>query len=151
MIKVTLELTGNEQALKQIAAIKKTLSGFKPEMEKAGEYLIDFLINDVFNSEGGAFGEKWARLSYPYSYYKSKKWGSAGVLIASGKMRSGWKLYTAADNLVVKIEDAPYATYHQEGTEKMPQRKLLKFDDIRLRKIRDIIIDSLNRRINTAL
>lgn len=156
MITVTVEIKGKDEAINSLDKIKNLLGDFKPEMKAVGDYLLDFFTNDVFDSQGSAIGSQWEPLSEPYSTYKAKMWGAGRILIASGKMRASYKLYTGSDYLIVRNEALNrygdyYARYHQDGTEKMPQRQLMKFDATRGSKIADMIVTSLNKRIANVL
>lgn len=72
-------------------------------------------------------GKKFAPLSPRYAITKNLLYGNQPILIASGKMinairgHQGWKQRITKDNLFMEI-DLPYASYHQDGTSKMPQR-----------------------------
>lgn len=150
MLTTTIEITGNDRALNQLGNLKKVFTDFSPETKLAGDYFLDFLINEVFNSEGSTYGARWSPLTPQYATQKAKRWGNAGILIASGAMKRSWKLETARDYFQVTNE-APYSIYHQDGTSKMPQRVLLKFDNNRMQKIVDIIVASLNKRVRGAM
>lgn len=71
-----------------------------------------------------ASGNPVAPLSEPYRTYKERKYGKRAIRVASGKMQSTYDSVVSSDRLTESIS-SNYAQYHQQGTRKMPQRKLL--------------------------
>lgn len=71
-----------------------------------------------------ATGKPVAKLSEPYAKIKKKRWGKRSIRVASGKMQASYDSEVIGNKLIESI-DSPIAIYHQEGTSKMPQRKLL--------------------------
>jgi hypothetical protein len=72
-------------------------------------------------------GKRFTPLSKKYAVRKKMLYGSQPILIASGKLinavrgNEGWKQKITKDSLSMEI-DLPYASYHQDGTNRMPQR-----------------------------
>lgn len=66
-------------------------------------------------------GSKWAPLKFSTIFRK----GSSTILVDKGRMRN--TLITATTASTVTISSAaPYAQYHQSGTRRMPQRKVIE-------------------------
>lgn len=151
MLNISVTIT-NDHAIDQLAHLKTLLNNFQPEYQAVGNWWVDFLKGEVFDSQGQVYGRGWARLSPAYAQYKASRWGGAGILIASGALRAGWNMYITADYLTVKNEAVSaqgdyYGAFHQDGTKYMPARPLLKVDAGRSTTIKDLIVNSINKRI----
>lgn len=152
MFYVNVQITGKDQALNQLQNLKDILNNFAPEMQKLGDYLLNFFTNDVFESQGNAIGHGWQELSMPYAYRKTLRWGPQITLVASGQMRAGYRMYTTTDSVMIQNEAVSkdgeyYARRHQDGSGFLPQRMLMDFDDNLLKQIAQMLVDSLNQRI----
>src|SRR5690348_6516532 len=104
MISVSIDVTGLQEAIASIDRLKEVVTDYSQETQEIGEYLLAFFVGDVFESEGSVYGDSWAALSEPYASYKAKKYGDQKILVATGKMQTGYKLYTSTDMLTVKNE-----------------------------------------------
>jgi len=71
-----------------------------------------------------ASGKKVAPLSEPYRTNKKKKYGQRAIRVASGNMQASYDSVVSGNKLVESMS-SEIAIFHQEGTSKMPQRKLL--------------------------
>src|SRR5690349_17068240 len=116
------ELTGN---LDKLRSVIKT--GLKPELEKAGQWYMDFLQNDVFGTEGGVYGASWQPINQRYAKRKAQKYPGRGVLERTGKLKRSWKLqatsnYALISNYAKNENGDLYGIYHQEGTSRLPKR-----------------------------
>jgi hypothetical protein len=56
MIKVQISLTGVQEFEGSLDRIRDVVSDFIPELRDIGEWYIDFVQNDVFETEGGVYG-----------------------------------------------------------------------------------------------
>lgn len=85
-------------------------------------------------------GVRMAKLSPKYKKAKEKKYGTQPILIASGDLikairgGSGWEQVIEPKSLEMGI-DLDYASYHQDGTAKMPQRNYFLTRDGTLNKM----------------
>jgi len=154
MLEIQVVVTGKDQALSQVQHLKNIFENLGNVYQEVGEWWIKFLTGEVFTSEGAVYGRRWAQLNENYAFYKATKFGMVGILIASGAMQNGWNMYTGADYLQVKNEAQNdrgdyYAAFHQEGTTRMPKRELLVVDSGRATTIRDLIVNNINRQLNS--
>lgn len=149
MIRMEISLTGVKELNANLDRISDVISDFSPELRDIGEWYLQFLQNDVFSSGGSAYGEPWAALSAKYDMAKSKKYPGRGVLEASGKMRTSWKLYTSSHYALIE-NTTDYAIYHQEGTSRLPQRTIVKLDQQRQDTIMDMFKEGVLKRIQDA-
>ena len=85
-------------------------------------------------------GKKFAPLSPAYKARKIKKWGRKAILVASGKMLGaltggpGWSHKISKKTLDIEL-NIHYASYHQDGTSKMPQRNFFMTKEGTLNKL----------------
>lgn len=101
---------------------------------EAGDEAFRVEMNQQFRTEGEYFlGKKWAPLSPAYAARKPTPPPPFGILYRSGEL---WKSLTDEsheDHVKVITPTSgtygtaiPYAKYHQQGTPKMPQRKVIE-------------------------
>ena len=145
-----IELTGVKEFEENLDRIHGVIQSFEPELRDIGEWYIGFLTNDVFETEGGVYHDHWASLSPDYAERKAGHYPGRGVLEASGFMRTHWKLYTTSQYALIENE-ADYAIYHQEGTDKMPQRMIVKLDRERQDTIYEKFKEGILKRIQDAV
>jgi hypothetical protein len=88
MVQMNITLSGItklENNLEQLRSVIKT--GLKPELQKAGQWYMDFLQNDVFGTEGGVYGKSWQPINQKYAKKKAQKYPGHGVLERTGKLK----------------------------------------------------------------
>ena len=156
MIQMKISLSGIEELEGNLERIKDVVHDFTPELREIGEWYLGFIQNDVFETVGGVIGESWSGLNPRYAESKAERYPGRGVLEASGKMRTGWKVYTAShyaliENLAQNEDGEYYATYHQEGTGRLPQRMFVKFDQERKDTIVEMFKEGILKRIQRAV
>ncbi len=155
MINMQISLSRIEELEGNLERIKDVVHDFTPELREIGEWYMGFIQNDVFETEGGVIGESWSNLNPRYAKTKAERYPGRGVLEASGKMRSSWKLYTTThyaliENFAQGEDGEYYAKHHQEGTGRLPQRMFVKFDEERKNTIVDIFKEGILKRIQRA-
>ena len=91
-------------------------------------------IEEAFSSRGVSVGG-WAPLDPLYAKYKRRKYPGRPLLVRTGEMkealtRKGHRefVFNRRSNMLVLGSDNPIAPYHQEGTERMPDRPLFLND-----------------------
>lgn len=151
-----ITLTGLDTALSSMQKRQSLLKQMTKEtLRDIGEWYIDFLQNDVWETEGAVFGENWTPLNPDYALQKSKKYPGRGVLEASGKLRNSWRLYTTSqyaliENTAQSEDGTYYAIYHQQGTNRLPKRVIAKIDEQRKNKIYQMFSEGITRRFESA-
>lgn len=83
-----------------------------------------------FATEGAYGGEKWAPLA-PSTL--ARKDPGKGILVDSGRLRASLTQETAPDSIRALLPQSlhwgssvPYGVFHQKGTSRMPQRRVVK-------------------------
>lgn len=134
MIKIEINRDQVDRLLKQYGSklrnLEKPLAGF-------GNY---FLVETEkqFVTETDPEGNKWADLA-PSTLAQKRRLGYPDdILTRTGKMRKSAIAIASAKTLVITMR-SEYAIYHQEGTSKMPQRKILGMNDKRREKLARLI------------
>lgn len=151
MAYVIVEVKGLNEILQQLRAFADATRNLQEIRQKVGQYVLDFLTNDVFESEGKVFGHGWPELSMPYAYRKYLKYGPQLTLIATGKMRASNVLYTTGEMITIKNnaqneKGEYYAAKHQYGVG-VPQRILYDLGEEQKDRIGAIIMEGIERRI----
>lgn len=150
MLQLKISLKNLDKVLNQLDATGEVLNDLFPEMEKVGNYLVDFFSNAVFETEGGIIDESWAELSDKYEKWKNDHYPGRGVLERTGELRQGFEALPTSTYCVIQ-NDKDYGIFHEYGTDRMPARVFLKLDQERSTIIRDMIVESLNDRVAEAI
>lgn len=83
-----------------------------------------------FASQGAASGKPWMPLDNEYARWKLANHGALPILVVSGTLKDSLTRLRGAPNEIDKKSavfgtNVPYAKFHQSGTSKMPQRKVV--------------------------
>lgn len=114
------------------------------------------VVKDQFAAEGQGKSGKWKPLSSKYAAVKSKRYGNAPILQASGRL---YKSMTAAGGEAIVDKQpqemtlgstVPYGKYHQGGTNRMPKRPIIDFTDAQEKQIFAPIGKKLRQLIDNA-
>lgn len=144
-IKVTVK--GSQRAIDKLRSLGKL--DFSNSLDLIGKYMTDFYGRQVFDTEGSIIGENWSPLNPQYEFAKRTKYPGAGILVASGKLRSSFRYFHTSTKLLFD-NPTEYAMVHQKGypPKNIPQRKFFKVDAERTRRIAEILRKDLERKIN---
>lgn len=141
MIKVFLDLQPTFRFLKKLQARLKNQSIL---MDEIGDYW-EGRVLEGFRKETDPYGKKWKPLSPATIAAKERKNYPRNILVASGNMKR--KLKITVKRKSVRIQIGFPSRFHQRGTPRIPQRKIIPENQIPkrdLRNIQDIIIDYLD-------
>lgn len=135
MLSVKVTIRGTEEELAKLHKLGDKLTNFESAMAKIGDEVKSYYVNDVFDSRGGAIGQKWVALSPVYKSWKLKHYrnGSAN-LIATGTMHDSFKDDSDRNSATIS-NDTTYFQYHQLGTRRMPARPVFVIN----KAVRDIV------------
>jgi phage virion morphogenesis protein len=119
MVSVSVEIQGDKEFFAKLDRLIAKASDLSPVMQETGEYML-LQLREGFESESDPYGAAWAPLAA--STLRQKK--GTSILNDTGTMM-GTLAYVAGGNQVEAGVNTFYAKYHQFGTVKMPQRKIV--------------------------
>lgn len=125
---VTTNLT---EVLRKVDEFTGAVQSFDIANRQAAIQLYSFTIRN-YEAQGGLIGG-WAPLKPATVKAKLKKGYSPKILLRTGTMRQNFAQFSTKDEAGVGNRIS-YSIYHQEGTSRMPQRRLLPNDE-EMRKI----------------
>ena len=139
MVNLEFQIEGQIELHRRIGRLATTVGDWTGTFSNVGKYLKGFFKDDVFNSEGAVFNEKW--VSGPY-YNRLQR---------TGKMRNSF-IYQSAKDYVLVTNTAPYFKYHQSRLprKKLPRRIMMKLDETRKQKIIKFFHTELINKANKA-
>lgn len=149
-LKVSVTIVGDKETLKMLQDFGNSLGNWRSAFYLAGVYLVDIYTNKVFDTDGGFLGERWQDLNPVYELKKAKQYSGKGILEASGDLRQGFEKRVGDDELVIE-NWVPWGIFHQDGTKRLPQRKLVELNDTIRGKIIDIFANELKNKIVAAI
>ena len=134
MIKIEISRDQVDRLLKRYGSklrnLEKPLTGF-------GNYFVSE-TEKQFVTETDPDENRWADLA-PSTLAEKRRLGYPDdILTRTGKMRKSVNAIATSKALAIKIQ-SEYAIYHQEGTSKMPQRKILGMNDKRRERLAKLI------------
>lgn len=120
-----------KEVVKKLEELSKKVSDLKPLLRVCRRVLLND-IDENFETEGKASGDKWQELNEDYLEYKQKKKAVDKILQFGGDLRT--KLSDSVTDRSLIIGSAlEYAAIHNFGMEnKMPKREFMRFSDYQL-------------------
>lgn len=132
--RLSMSVAGEEQLARGFSRIADEFSDYSEPFGQVVDLLKE-VERKQFESEGSYGGVGWQPLSPRYAAYKEARYGSKPIMVISGLLKES----LTGDNpyYFEKIEPlrltfgstVPYGIYHQTGTSKMPQRKLINLNE----------------------
>lgn len=126
----TATIQGDKQVIKLLRDLKGKVKDMAPVWVQIGDIVSDEMTQ-AFDSQGvSANGVPWAPLSPPYLRWKLRHGFDPRVLHQTGAMRNSFtsrpmSIEKYARHQATFGSDDPKAAFHQFGTSKMPQRRIL--------------------------
>ncbi len=123
-------IEGEKELSRKLIGLSSDLKDLREPFQSSADYLRTVFSKDVFDTQGGAIGEQWKRLS-PYTVSQKARRGYPDTpLIGSGRMRESFKTIVSSDQAVI-YNDAQYFKYHQSKAPrtKIPRRVMMKLHD----------------------
>jgi phage gpG-like protein len=123
-------IEGDTQLSRRLIGLEGALSDYRRPFGDAANYLKTTFSRDVFDTQGGAIGERWTRLS-PYTVaQKARKGYPSTPLIGTGSMRNSFQTIVSSDQAVV-YNTAAYFKFHQSKAPRknLPRRVMMKLAD----------------------
>jgi phage gpG-like protein len=124
---ISWQLEGEQQLLRNLRIKADRVKDWTPAFKKVSEELKNTFANDVFQSRGGAIGEKWPKLSPQYLAAKTRAGYPEQPLVRTGAMQKSFKTLFKADMAAV-WNTAAYFKYHQSKLprNRLPRRAMMK-------------------------
>lgn len=148
MINIQITVSGSTEVIKKLQAFEVELNDWHDVFNNVGDYLMDVYSRQVFSTEGGILGDRWADLSPAYELWKAKRYAGRGILEASGRLKGGFQKRIGSQDMEIK-NTTPYAVYHQstEPRSKIPRRPIIGMSgDIESKVIR-YFVDGISGKI----
>lgn len=123
---IRLETYGIAEAERALVKMIALLTDLRPFWPRLVPLFIGWM-REQFDTEGDWGGGHWAPLSPDYAAWKTAHYPGRGILYATGDLRrsaSNPARFVSPMMMSLTITD-PKAGYHQEGTERMPARKII--------------------------
>lgn len=146
----TIRVKGGEDIQNKLNKMSSAVADMRTPLQTAGKYLVEFYQNEVFLSQGGVYGTPWASLKDNTLVQKarSSKLGAGvsprSILQFTGNLRRSFQLQTTPTYLRIN-NTADYFKYLQDGTGRMPARRIMMLDNSRKKAITQIITGYLNK------
>lgn len=146
-LKITLDDTEVRKKLNQLA---DDLKDFKEPFKQAGDELLDYFGNKVFDSQGKEAGEPWRALSATtlkmrearIGHYKKPPITTNKILIWTGALKKGFDKTVERTRLTI-FNTVDYFKYHQKAGGRPPQRKMLTINS----KVIETVVNAINEYI----
>jgi len=135
----------DEKVRARLDKIMKGTADFSEPLKKCGKEAI-FITGRNFDSRGQDFGG-WQPLSPITIAAKIKLGFPLAPLVATGEMKRSFKVLERNKTRVVIGNQTKYYPYHQVGTGKIPQRRMLGASD----KVKDMVLKTFTEHIKKLL
>jgi len=133
---ISIELDGR-QTKAILKRYKSRVRNLEPPLRGWGNYM-EQETERQFATETDPDGVRWAALA-PSTLAQKRRLGYPdSILTRTGKMRNSVVAIADARSVLIGV-DVPYAIFHQQGTRKMPQRRILGMNDQREQKLKKLI------------
>lgn len=148
MARTVVTISGDEELRRRLNRVVAQVGNLTDPMKDIGKYMTDFFAGEVFASQGRVIGEPWAPLSDSYARWKAKRFPGRPPLIQRGTMQKAFKSRPGRMSVLLYNDDEKFPT-HQEGTLRVPARVMMKVDEKRRQRARDILADHIERAITS--
>ena len=145
-MQITISVTGISKTKEQLNAVRNVMQDLSREFESLGADLTQFYSDKPFVTQGGIFGQPWARLNAKYEVQKAKKYPGRNTLVRTRTMQQSFR-YDAGSQLLRIYNTAPYFMKHQLGIG-VPQRAIFVIDSTRKKFIQDRLQGLIGDRLN---
>lgn len=144
---ITLDDT---QVTKKLNQLANDLKNYNVPFTQAGDELLDYFGNKVFDSQGKESGEPWRALSpatlkmrqAKFGHYRKPPIATDKILIWTGALKRGF--FKTVQNTRLTIGNTvDYFKYHQKAGGNPPQRKMLTINS----KVIKTVVNAINEYI----
>lgn len=134
MIDLTFEVSGDKQLVRSLSRFGDDLKDMRPAFNEIIK-LFQRIEKKQFDSEGSHGSGGWPDLNATYALWKSKNFPGKPILQRTQRLVFSLVKDTQDTVKVMKPMEfrmgtkVPYAIYHQEGTGRMPKRKVIDLSE----------------------
>lgn len=141
-----LDVDGADETAFAVSRFSDSIQDYRPAWEEVGDHL-KTVVERRFDSQGPG----WAPLSPTYASWKAARYPGAPILVRTGALRGSMGSVNRAGPMSLEWGTAVrYAVFHQRGTRKMPQRKVIHLEPDDARYIHRIMSRYINRKAREA-
>lgn len=146
----TIEVVNPDEVKTFFVRIKNELKDFTPIWDDVVEEFWN-IQTDHFGSEGHG---KWRPLSPRYAAWKAIHYPGQPLLVLTGKLEAaatgitGHQIRKSSDRVQIGWRGLNYWKFHQEGTRKMPQRKVIDIRTQDVNRLAAVFGKGLKRRLD---
>jgi phage gpG-like protein len=143
-----IEIVGLDAVKARLAKVESSLKNNEVSFKRSVA-VVDGWVQRNFRSEGGNVGG-WAKLAdstIESRMRRRNKTGAIRILQDIGTLRMKWKHLFGKDYGAL-VSAVDYGIFHETGTSKMPQRRILPTMDEIWPKIKELFSDELRRSIH---
>lgn len=129
-------IEGDKQLSRILIGMEAGMKDMSFPFKESADYLKRVFSVDVFNTQGGAIGERWKRLSPATVARKARTYGQTLPLISTGNMRASFATAVTKDQAVI-YNTADYFKFHQSNKprSKIPRRVMMKIAEAQREQI----------------
>lgn len=149
-VEIEITVRGIREAEKLVARLKSSLGDYSEELNAVGKELKGFFSTVPFETDGSVYGKRWAELTPQYERQKVKKYPGHGILHREGILRTSFTFKPSNRFLEIK-NTADYFDYHQGGTGRLPQRKIMQLTPLVRRSLLKSFVEALLDRVSRNL
>lgn len=129
-IQLSWTIEGTTELSRKLVGIQTRLTDFSKPLKKISDSLVKSFSGEVFDTEGGSIGVKWAPLTLGTIMEKDSQGYTGGTLERTGAMRRGFRGVVTSDQAVIG-NDMDYFKYHQSNKprHRLPRRVMMKLNE----------------------
>lgn len=123
-------IDGDKQLSRVLLGLGSKMDDLSYPFRQSADYLKGVFSRDVFDTQGGAIGERWQRLS-PYTVaQKARRGYPLTPLVGTGRMQNSFQTVVSSSQAVI-YNTSEYFKYHQSKLPrtKLPRRIVMKLAD----------------------
>jgi hypothetical protein len=128
-MQVAINVTGTKEEIAKFQKFKVSILDFTEALVEIGKSGKNYYSSEVFGSQGGILGARWAPLSPQYKIWKAKHYPGRGINIRTGKTKESFDYKSSRDELTIYNTNDEVFKFLQLGTSKMPARPMIKVND----------------------
>lgn len=129
-------IEGEVALSRRLEGLSANLRDMTTPFRKSADMLIGVFSTDVFETQGGAIGQKWQRLS-PYTVAQKARHGfPSQPLVRTGAMQRAFTSIVSSDQAVV-YNTATYFKYHQSNKprSRLPRRVMMAMGETQKQQV----------------